>query len=121
MVKNKKNILVGVIHISSSFNNIIINIGDTRGNTLSWATAGSAGFKGAKKSTPYAGQVAASIAIKKAIEYGIKTVSIILIGPGTAREAALRAISAAGVSIMSLEDRTAIPHNGCRKRKRRRI
>ncbi|MBQ4874904.1 MAG: 30S ribosomal protein S11 [Rickettsiaceae bacterium H1] len=120
-VKVKKNIVVGVVYISSSFNNIIVNIADTRGNTLSWATAGSSGFKGAKKSTPYAGQLTASIAIKKAIEYGIKTVSVIMVGPGNAREAALRAIYSAGISIMSLEDRTAIAHNGCRQRKKRRV
>ncbi len=120
-MKNRKGVVVGVVYISSSFNNIIVNVADTRGNTLSWATAGSAGFKGAKKATPYAGQVTASVAIKKAIEFGVKTVSIILVGPGNAREAALRAVYAAGVSIMSLEDRTSVAHNGCRKRKRRRV
>lgn len=120
-MKNKKNIIVGVVYISASFNTIIVNITDTRGNTLSWATAGSVGFKGAKKSTPYAGQVTASVAMKKAIECGIKTVTIILTGPGVARESALRAIQSANVSVMSLEDRTMIAHNGCRKRKKRRV
>lgn len=120
-MKNKKNVVVAVVYISSSFNNIIVNVADTRGNTLSWATAGSAGFKGARKSTPYAGQMTASIAIKKAIEYGVKTVSVVFCGPGNAREAAVRALYSAGVSIMSLEDRTKIAHNGCRKSKKRRV
>ena len=120
-MKVKKNVIVGVVYVSASFNNIIINVADAQGNTLAWASAGSAGFKGAKKSTPYAGQVTASIAIKKALLYGIKTVNAVVVGPGSARDAAVRAIRAAGVAIMSVEDRTSIAHNGCRKRKRRRV
>ncbi len=121
MKNNKKNVIVGVVHILSSFNNITVTISDTMGNTLSWATAGSVGFKGAKKSTPYSGQVTAAAAVKKAVEFGVKTVSVVLIGPGLAREAAVRAVYNNGLSIMSLEDKTAIAHNGCRKRKRRRV
>ena len=120
-MKVKKNVIVGVVYISASFNNIIVNVADTQGNTLSYASAGSVGFKGAKKSTPHAGQVTALAAIRKALSYGIKTVNVVVVGPGSARDAAVRAIRVAGVEIMSVEDRTAIAHNGCRKRKRRRV
>ena len=119
--KFKKNIAVGVAHVNSSFNNTMITITDTQGNAISWSSAGLKGFKGSRKSTPYAAQMAADDAAKKAMEHGVKTVEVYVTGPGTGRESALRAFQAAGLVITSIKDITALPHNGCRARKRRRV
>jgi small subunit ribosomal protein S11 len=119
--KTKKNILNGVVHIQSTFNNTIITITDVTGNVISWSSAGSRGFKGSRKSTPFAAQVAAGDAAAKAMEHGLKNVSILVKGPGAGRESALRAIAAAGLRIGLIRDVTPIPHNGCRQPKRRRV
>ena len=119
--KVRKNISTGIAHIQATFNNTIITITDTSGNALAWSSAGSRGFKGSKKSTPYAASVAAEDAARKAQEHGVKTVSVFLKGPGTGRESALRALQAAGFKITSIRDVTPIPHNGCRPPKRRRV
>lgn len=119
--RDKKNIAVGVAHVNSSFNNTMITITDTQGNAISWSSAGLKGFKGSRKSTPYAAQVAADDAAKKAMEHGVKTIEVYVTGPGTGRESALRAFQAAGLVITSIKDITALPHNGCRARKRRRV
>ncbi len=119
--RDKKNIAVGVAHVNSSFNNTMITITDTQGNAISWSSAGLKGFKGSRKSTPYAAQMAADDAAKKAMEHGVKTVEVYVTGPGTGRESALRAFQAAGLVITSIKDITALPHNGCRARKRRRV
>jgi len=119
--KEKKNISVGVAHINSTFNNTMITITDTQGNALSWSSCGSKGFKGSRKSTPYAAQVAADDAAKKAQEHGLKSVDVLVMGPGSGRESALRALQVAGLTITSITDVTPIPHNGCRPRKRRRV
>src|SRR5512132_786671 len=119
--KGKKNILNGVVHIQSTFNNTIITITDVSGNVLSWSSAGARGFKGSRKSTPFAAQVAAGDAAAKAMEHGLKTVSVLVKGPGAGRESALRALSAAGLKITLIRDVTPIPHNGCRPPKRRRV
>lgn len=119
--RDKKNIAVGVAHVNSSFNNTMITITDTQGNAISWSSAGLKGFKGSRKSTPYAAQIAADDAAKKAMEHGVKTVEVYVTGPGTGRESALRAFQAAGLVITSIKDITALPHNGCRARKRRRV
>ncbi len=117
----KKNVSDGIAHIHASFNNTIITITDTRGNSLTWATSGGAGFKGSRKSTPFAAQVAAEKAGRVAIEYGIKTLEVRIKGPGPGRESSIRALNALGIRISSISDITPIPHNGCRPPKRRRI
>jgi small subunit ribosomal protein S11 len=119
--KERKNITSGVAHVNASFNNTMITIADMQGNTISWSSAGVMGFKGSRKSTPYAAQVAAEDAAKKAQEHGVKTLEVEVRGPGSGRESALRALQAAGFSVTSIRDVTAIPHNGCRPRKRRRV
>src|SRR6516225_2089961 len=119
--KGKKNVLNGVVHIQSTFNNTMITITDVSGNVLSWSTAGARGFKGSRKSTPFAAQVAAGDAAAKAMEHGLKNVQIMVKGPGAGRESALRAIAAAGLKITMIRDVTPIPHNGCRQPKRRRV
>ena len=119
--KEKKNISVGVAHINSTFNNTMITITDTQGNALSWSSCGAKGFKGSRKSTPYAAQVAADDAAKKAQEHGLKSVDVMVMGPGSGRESALRALQVAGLTITSIQDVTPIPHNGCRPRNRRRV
>jgi small subunit ribosomal protein S11 len=119
--KNKKNILNGVVHIQSSFNNTLITFTDVSGNVISWSSAGSRGFKGSRKSTPFAAQVAAGDAAAKAMEHGLKNVQVLVKGPGAGRESALRAIAAAGLKISLIRDITPIPHNGCRQAKRRRV
>lgn len=122
-VKNraKKNISVGVAHVNSTFNNTMVTITDAQGNTISWSSAGLKGFKGSRKSTPYAAQIAADDAAKKAMEHGLKTVDVLVVGPGSGRESALRAFQAAGLVVTSIKDITSTPHNGCRPRKRRRV
>jgi small subunit ribosomal protein S11 len=117
----KKNISVGVAHIQATFNNTIVTITDVVGNVISWATAGGQGFKGSRKSTPFAAQMAAEMAAKKAQEHGMRNVEVRVKGPGAGRESALRAISAAGLNITLIKDVTPIPHNGCRPPKRRRV
>jgi small subunit ribosomal protein S11 len=117
----KKNIATGIVHINASFNNTMVTICDASGNVLSWSSAGARGFKGSRKSTPFAAQVAAGDAAAKAMEHGLKTVSVQISGPGAGRESALRAISAAGLKITLIRDVTPIPHNGCRPPKRRRV
>ena len=117
----KKNVASGVVHINSTFNNTMITITDAVGNVLSWSSAGARGFKGSRKSTPFAAQVAAGDAAAKAMEHGLKTVVVMVKGPGAGRESALRAISAAGRKITLIKDATPIPHNGCRPPKRRRV
>ena len=117
----KKNIAVGVAHIQATFNNTIVTITDVVGNVVSWATAGGQGFKGSRKSTPFAAQMAAEMAAKKAQEHGMRNVEVRVKGSGAGRESALRAISAAGLNITLIKDVTPIPHNGCRPPKRRRV
>lgn len=119
--KERKNITNGVAHVNSTFNNTIITIADAQGNTISWSTAGAMGFKGSRKSTPYAAQMASEDAGKKAMEHGIKTLEVEVKGPGSGRESALRALMALGITITSIRDVTPIPHNGCRAPKRRRV
>ena len=119
--KVKKNIPIGAVHIQSSFNNTIITISDAQGNVVSWSSGGVAGFKGSRKSTPFAAQLAAENAAKKAMEHGMRTVDVYIKGPGAGREAALRAIQSAGLKIHLIRDVTPIPHNGCRPPKRRRV
>ncbi|PIR32218.1 MAG: 30S ribosomal protein S11 [Alphaproteobacteria bacterium CG11_big_fil_rev_8_21_14_0_20_44_7] len=117
----KKNITVGVAHINSTFNNTIITISDQQGNTVAWSSSGHQGFKGSRKSTPYAGQMAAEAAGRAAQEHGLKVLSVEVKGPGSGRESALRALQAVGFVVTSIKDVTPIPHNGCRPRKRRRV
>ena len=119
--KGKKNILNGVVHIQSTFNNTIITITDVSGNVISWSSAGARGFKGSRKSTPFAAQVAAGDAAAKAMEHGLKNVTVMVKGPGAGRESALRALASAGLKISLIRDVTPIPHNGCRQPKRRRV
>ncbi|MGI6084699.1 MAG: 30S ribosomal protein S11 [Acetivibrionales bacterium] len=119
--KEKKNIERGAAHIRSSFNNTIVTLTDVQGNALSWASAGGLGFRGSKKSTPFAAQQAAETAAKAAMEHGLKTVSVYVKGPGAGREAAIRALQAAGLEVNLIKDVTPIPHNGCRPPKRRRV
>ena len=119
--RERKNITSGVAHVSATFNNTMITITDAQGNTISWSSAGAMGFKGSRKSTPYAAQVAAEDAGKKAMDHGMKNREIEVRGPGSGRESALRALQAAGFNIISIRDVTPIPHNGCRPRKRRRV
>ena len=119
--KERKNITSGVAHVNASFNNTMITITDAQGNAISWASSGMMGFKGSRKSTPYAAQVAAEEAGKKAAEHGMKVLEVEVSGPGSGRESALRALQAAGFQITSIRDVTPIPHNGCRPPKRRRV
>ncbi len=119
--KEKKNIEHGAAHIRSSFNNTIVTLTDTKGNALSWASAGGLGFRGSRKNTPFAAQSAAETAAKAAMEHGLKTVEVYVKGPGSGREAAIRALQTAGLEITLIKDVTPIPHNGCRPPKRRRV
>jgi len=119
--REKKHITSGVAHVSATFNNTMITITDAQGNTISWSSAGAQGFKGSRKSTPFAAQMAAEDAGKKAMEHGMKNLEVEVRGPGSGRESALRALQAAGFIITSIRDVTPIPHNGCRARKRRRV
>ena len=117
----KKNIDRGQAHIQSSFNNTIVTLTDTEGNTISWASAGGLGFRGSRKSTPYAAQMAAETAAKAAAPYGLKTLDVMVKGPGSGREAAIRALAACGLEVQTIKDVTPVPHNGCRPPKRRRV
>ncbi len=119
--KEHKNVPKGVAHVQSTFNNTIITITDTNGNTVSWATAGGLGFKGSRKSTPFAAQMAAEACAKKAIDNGMRSVEVYVKGPGSGREAAIRSLQASGLEISMIKDVTPIPHNGCRPPKRRRV
>lgn len=119
--RERKNIIAGVAHVNSTFNNLIITITDAQGNTIAWSSSGTIGFKGARKSTPYAAQMAAEDAAKKAMEHGMTTLEVQVRGPGSGRESALRALQATGFTITSIRDVTPIPHNGCRPPKRRRV
>ena len=119
--KTRKNVQTGIVYIQSTFNNTIITITDVSGNVISWSSAGARGFKGSRKSTPFAAQVAAGDAAAKAMEHGLKNVSVMVKGPGAGRESALRAIAAAGLKVSLIRDITPIPHNGCRPPKRRRV
>ena len=119
--KVKRTIVTGVVHIQSTFNNTIITITDLNGNTISWSSAGSSGFKGTRKGTPYAAQKASETAVLKAMESGLKKVEILVKGQGSGRETAIRAIEGAGFEITSIQDITSVPHNGCRPPKRRRV
>lgn len=126
MAKTKKkrvrrNVTFGIAHIQATFNNTTVTITDTKGETLCWSSAGSCGFKGSRKSTPFAGQSAAQTAAEKAMKFGVKEVEVRVKGPGSGRESAITALQAAGLNIKSIEDRTPIPHNGCRPRKKRRV
>ena len=119
--KSKKNINNGIAYVQSTFNNTIVTIADTSGNVISWSSAGSKGFKGSRKSTPYAAQIAADTAASKALEFGMKTLSVEVKGPGSGRETALRALQARGFKILSIKDTTPMPHNGTRPPKKRRV
>ena len=119
--KERKNISSGVAHVAATFNNTVVTITDAQGNTIAWSSAGSQGFKGSRKSTPYAAQVAAEDAGRKAREHGMEQLEIEVSGPGSGRESALRALQTVGFSVSSIRDTTAVPHNGCRPRKRRRV
>ena len=119
--REKKNVEKGQVHIRSSFNNTMVTITDTQGNAISWASAGGLGFRGSRKSTPYAAQMAAETAAKAAMEHGLHTVEVYVKGPGSGREAAIRALQAAGLEVNMIKDVTPIPHNGCRPPKRRRV
>jgi small subunit ribosomal protein S11 len=119
--KAKKNIPIGVAHIQSTFNNTIITITDPAGNTIAWSSAGVKGFKGSRKSTPFAAQLVAADVARKAMEHGVKSVGVFVKGPGSGRESALRALSSSGLRIHTIKDVTPIPHNGCRPPKRRRV
>jgi small subunit ribosomal protein S11 len=119
--KEKKNILNGVVHIQSTFNNTIVTITDPAGNIVSWSSSGVQGFKGSRKSTPFAAQLAAEDAAKKAMEHGMKNVEVFVKGPGAGRESALRSLQSVGFNVMMIRDVTPIPHNGCRPPKRRRV
>ncbi len=119
--KSLKGITAGVVHIQATFNNTIITVADKQGNTITWASPGIVGFSGSKKSTPFAAQVAANEAARKAKELGILTVDVLVKGPGSGRESAIRALQAAGLTVTSIKDVTPMPHNGCRPRKKRRV
>ena len=119
--KEKKNVEVGVAHIQSTFNNTVITITDKAGNAISWSSAGAQGFKGSRKSTPFAAQIAADQAAKEAMEHGMRQVECLVVGPGSGREAAIRSLQAAGLEVSMIKDVTPIPHNGCRPPKRRRV
>ncbi|MAZ07308.1 MAG: 30S ribosomal protein S11 [Rickettsiales bacterium] len=119
--KTKKNVPSGIAHINSTFNNTIITITDSVGNTISWSSSGNKGFKGSRKSTPFAAQLAAEEAAKKAMEHGMKNIEIVIKGPGNGRESAIRALGSTGLNITIIKDITPIPHNGCRPPKKRRV
>jgi small subunit ribosomal protein S11 len=119
--KVKKNVAVGVVHLYATFNNTIITITDPAGNTVAWASAGSSGFKGSRKSTPFAAQLAADNAARRAMDHGTRTVDVLVRGPGSGREAAIRSLQASGLEIRSIRDVTPLPHNGCRPPRRRRV
>ncbi|MBL55477.1 MAG: 30S ribosomal protein S11 [SAR116 cluster bacterium] len=119
--RERKNITNGIAHVNSTFNNTMITISDVQGNTIAWSSSGALGFKGSRKSTPFAAQMAAEDAGKKAAEHGMKSIDVEVRGPGSGRESALRALQAVGFSVTSIRDVTPIPHNGCRPRKRRRV
>jgi small subunit ribosomal protein S11 len=119
--RERKNITSGIAHVNATFNNTMITIADAQGNTIAWSSAGASGFKGSRKSTPYAAQMAAEDVGRKAMEHGMKTLEVMVKGPGSGRESALRALGAAGFTITTIKDVTPIPHNGCRPRKRRRV
>ncbi|MFH1874986.1 MAG: 30S ribosomal protein S11 [Pseudomonadota bacterium] len=119
--KTKKHVPVGMVHILSSFNNTIVTVTDNAGNTIAWASAGTKGFKGSRKGTPFAAQLAAEDAVRKAMDHGLRSASVIVKGPGAGREAALRALQKTGVKVLAIRDMTPIPHNGCRPSKRRRV
>ncbi|NLX97773.1 MAG: 30S ribosomal protein S11 [Rhodopirellula sp.] len=119
--KTRRNVAVGVAHIRATFNNTTVTITDTKGDTLCWSSSGTSGFKGSRKSTPFAGQMAAQQAAEKAIKFGVKDVDVRVKGPGSGRESAITALQAAGLNIKSIEDVTPLPHNGCRPKKRRRV
>ena len=119
--RERKNITNGIAHVNSTFNNTMITISDVQGNTIAWSSAGTLGFKGSRKSTPFAAQMAAEDAGKKAAEHGVKSIDVEVRGPGSGRESALRALQSVGFSVTSIRDVTPTPHNGCRPRKRRRV
>jgi small subunit ribosomal protein S11 len=119
--RERKNITNGIVHVNSTFNNTMITISDVQGNTIAWSSAGTMGFKGSRKSTPFAAQMAAEDAGRKAAEHGVKSVDVEVQGPGSGRESALRALQSVGFTVTSIRDVTPIPHNGCRPRKRRRV
>ncbi len=119
--RERKNIVSGVAHVAASFNNTMITIADAQGNTIAWCSSGAMGFKGSRKSTPYAAQVAAEEAGRKAMEHGMRTLEVEVSGPGSGRESALRALQAVGFTVTAIKDVTPIPHNGCRPPKRRRV
>jgi len=119
--KIRRNVTVGIAHVKATFNNTTVTITDTKGDTLCWASAGTSGFKGSRKSTPFAGQCAAQQAAEKAQKFGVKDVEVRVKGPGSGRESAITALEAAGLKIKSIEDVTPLPHNGCRPRKKRRV
>ncbi len=119
--KERKNVTYGVVHIKSSFNNTIVSITDTEGNVLSWASAGNVGFKGSRKSTPFAAQMAAEKAARSAMEHGVRKVEVLVKGPGSGRETAIRSIQNTGIEVSGIKDVTPVPHNGCRQPKRRRV
>jgi small subunit ribosomal protein S11 len=119
--RERKNIVSGVAHVNATFNNTMVTIADAQGNTIAWSSAGSQGFKGSRKSTPYAAQMAGEDAGRKAMEHGMKTLEVLVRGPGSGRESALRALQTVGFTVTAIRDVTPIPHNGCRPRKRRRV
>jgi small subunit ribosomal protein S11 len=119
--RERKNIAYGTAHIKSSFNNTIITITDQQGNTIAWASAGNVGFKGSRKSTPFAAQLAAETAARRAMEHGVRKVDVVVKGPGSGRETAIRTIQNTGIEVVGIKDVTPIPHNGCRPPKRRRV
>ena len=119
--KERKNVAFGVAHIKSTFNNTIVSICDPEGNVLSWASSGNVGFKGSRKSTPFAAQLAAEKAARAAMEHGVRKVDVLVRGPGSGRETAIRSIAATGIEVAGIKDVTPIPHNGCRPKKRRRV
>ena len=119
--KERKNVAFGVAHIKSSFNNTIVSITDQEGNVLSWASAGNVGFKGSRKSTPFAAQMAAEQCAKRAMEHGVRRVDVLVRGPGSGRETAIRSLASVGIEVVGIKDVTPIPHNGCRPKKRRRV
>lgn len=117
----KKSVPVGIVHIQSSFNNTIVTVTDTQGNTIAWSTAGTKGFKGSRKGTPFAAQLATEDAVKKAMDHGMRSVAVLVKGPGAGRESALRSLQKTGIRVVAIRDMTPIPHNGCRPPKRRRV
>jgi small subunit ribosomal protein S11 len=119
--KGKKNIANGIVYITATFNNTIVSVADANGNVVSWSSAGAKGFRGSRKNTPFAAQVAAEDAVRKALDHGLRTVAVEVKGPGAGRESALRAIQSAGIRVSQIKDTTPVPHNGCRPPKRRRV